>query len=187
MDMLLNRLKDSPKDKFVIIMVLIGFITVLLTYLLVFIPIEAAVPTYGILDYEFAWTPEVVQIIFSVWGVGGMIQETIAIYWDFLFIVGYVSLALGLILLVLRRSDGKVQTIGLYFTIMPFLTGILDIIENINLLIMLSNPISISAFNPFVASLSALLKFGCLFAAIAYFIIAIIIVLINRIKKKEVK
>jgi hypothetical protein len=106
---------------------------VLILYLLVFIPIEAAVPTYGILDYEFAWTPDRVQLILLAWGVEGIYLQSLAIYWDFLFIVGYVFLALGLILLVLRRSKRKVQTIGLYFTITPFLTGILDIIENINL------------------------------------------------------
>ena len=182
--MILERFKDSPKDKLVIIMAIIGFIIVLLTYLLVFIPIEAAVPTYGILDYEFAWTPDRVQLILLAWGVEGIILQSFAIYWDFLFIVGYVSLALGLILLVLRRSERKIQIIGLYFTTTPFLTGILDVIENFNLLIMLNNPISISTFNPFVASLSALLKFTFLFVAIAYFIVAIIIVLINRIKKK---
>ena len=182
--MILDRFKESPKDKFVIIIALIGLGIVLLTYLLVFIPIEAAVPTYGILDYEFAWTPDRVQLILLTWGDEGIHLQSLALYWDFLFIVGYVSLALGLILLVLRRSEGKVQTIGLYFTIAPFLTGILDIIENINLLIMLSTPISISAINPFIASLSALLKFSCLFGAIAYFIGAIIIVVINRIKKK---
>ena len=182
--MILDRFKESPKDKFVIIIALIGLGIVLLTYLLVFIPIEASVPTYGILDYEFAWTPDRVQLIFLAWGVEGINLQSLAIYWDFLFIVGYVSLALGLILLVLRRSEGKVQTIGLYFIIMPFLTGILDIIENINLLIMLNNPLSVSAFNPFIASLSALLKFSCLFLALAYFIVALIVIFINRIKRK---
>jgi len=180
----LERFKESPKEKLVIILTLVGLAIVLLLYILVFIPSEASVSTYGILDYEFAWTSDRVEIIFSAWGTDGMANQSLAIYWDFLYIVGYVSLALGLILLVLRRSEGKIQTIGLYFTLTPFMTGFFDIVENINLLIMLSTSTSISAFNPFIASLSALIKFSCLFAAIGYFIVAIIILLINRIKKK---
>jgi len=184
--LVLNRFKESPNDKFVIFITIFGLAIVLLTYILIFMPIEAAVPTYGILDYEFAWTPERVQTILLAWGVEGIIRQTSAIYWDFLYIVGYVSLALGLILLVLRRSEGKIQTLGLYFTLAPFLTGIFDIIENINLLMMFDTWImtpSISTFNPFIASLSALIKFSFLFAAIAYFIVALIIIIINRFKK----
>ncbi len=181
--MFLERFKESPKEKLVIILTIVGLAIVLLVYILVFIPIEASVSTYGILDYEFAWTSNRVQIIFSTWSIDGMDNQSLAIYWDFLYIVGYVSLALGLILLVLRRSEGKMQTLGLYFTITPFLTGIFDIIENINLLIMLGSPTSVSATNSFVASLCALIKFSVLFAAIAYFIVALIIVIITKFKK----
>lgn len=186
--MFLNRFKDSPKNKHVLIMTIIGLVTVLLVYLLIFMPIEAAVPTYGILDYEFAWTPDRVQIILLAWGVEGILRQTFAIYWDFLFIVGYVFLSLGLILLILRRSEGKVQTIGLYFTLTPFLTGIFDIIENINLLMMFDTWImspSISPINSLLASLSALIKFSFLFAALAYFIVALFVVVLNRIKKRD--
>ncbi|MFX1312247.1 MAG: hypothetical protein ACFFBV_09745 [Promethearchaeota archaeon] len=184
--MFLDKFKDSPKGKYIIIMIIIGLVIVLLTYLLIFIPTEAAVPTYGILDYEFAWTPDRVAKILLAWGPEGRFRQTLAIYWDFLFIVGYSSLALGLILLILRKSDEKVQTIGLYFTLTPFLTGIFDIIENINLLIMLDSSIIspiVSNTNSFLASFSALIKFGLLFAAITYFIVALIIIIIKRFKK----
>jgi len=184
--MFLDKFKVSPKDKYVIIMTLIGLVIVLLVYILIFIPIEAAVPTYGILDFEFAWTPERVATILSTWGTVAILKQSLAIYWDFLFIVGYSSLALGLILLILRKSEEKVQTIGLYFTLTPFLTGVFDIIENINLLIMLDGWIMsplISNINSFLASLSALIKFSFLFAAIAYFIVALIMIMNKRFKK----
>lgn len=183
--MFLDKFKESPNDKLVILITIFGLVIVILTYVLIFIPIETVVPIYGILDYEFAWTPERVEFIFSVWGADGIIRQNLAISWDFLFIVGYVSLALGLILLILRRSEGKVQTLGIYFTLTPFLTGIFDTIENINLLIMLSSTTSISIINPFIASLSALIKFTFLFTAIMYFIIAMVILVIKRLKKRE--
>jgi len=179
----LERFKESPKEKLVIILTLIGLAIILLLYILVFMPIEASVSTYGILDYEFAWTSDRVEIIFSAWGANGIAKQILSVYWDFLYIVGYVSLALGLILLVLRRSEGKMQTLGLYFTLAPFLTGIFDIIENMNLLVMLSNPTPILSINPFLASISALIKFSFLFAAIGYFIIALLIIISNKIKK----
>ena len=181
--MFLERFKESPKEKLVIILTLVGLAIVLLLYILVFMPIEASVSTYGILDYEFAWTSDRVEIIFSAWGANGIAKQILSVYWDFLYIVGYVSLALGLILLVLRRSEGKMQTLGLYFVLAPFLTGIFDIIENMNLLVMLSNPTPILSINPFLASISALIKFSFLFAAIGYFVIALLIIISNKIKK----
>ena len=181
--MFLERFKESPKDRLVIILTIVGLTIVLLLYILVFIPIEASISTYGILDYEFSWTPERAELILSVWGVVGINKQMLAIYWDFLYIVGYVSLALGLILMVLRRSESTMQTIGLYFTLTPFLTGIFDIIENINLLIMLSDPTSISIINPLTASVCALIKFSFLFAAIGYFVSALIILLVFKLRK----
>lgn len=184
--MFLNRLKDIPKDKNVIIITIIGFVIVLLIYVLIFAPIEAGVPTYGILDYEFAWTPDNVQVILLTWGVEGIFKQFLAICWDFLYIVGYVTSSLGLIILILRRAEGKIQFIGLYFIIIPFLTGILDIIENANLLIMFRTPTSVSAINSFMASICALLKFSFLFTGISYVIVALITIFIKKIKKNHV-
>ena len=181
--MFLTRFKEFPKNKYVILTTIIGLAIVVLTYILIFIPIETLVPTYGILDYEFAWTPERVETIFLVWGADGISRQTSAVYWDFLYIVGYVSLAFGLILLVLRRSEGKMYSLGLYFTITPFLTGIFDVIENINLLVMLATPTAILEINSFLASLFALIKFSVLFAAIGYFIAALIILVIKKFKQ----
>ncbi|MFX0034459.1 MAG: hypothetical protein ACFE9I_02315 [Candidatus Hermodarchaeota archaeon] len=183
--MFFERLKKSPKNRFVILIVIFGLVIVLIVYFLIFMPIEGSVPTYGILDYEFAWTQSRVENILSVWGVEGINKQSLAIYWDFIYIVGYVSLALGLIILILRISEEKIQKIGFYFTLTPFLTGLFDIIENINLLIMLSDPISISNFNPFIASLSALIKFSFLFAAIAYFLVALTIAIFKKFKQRE--
>ena len=182
--MFLNKFKEVPKDKFVILITVIGLIILLLVQVLIFMPIESSVTTYGILDYEFAWTQSRVETILSVWGTEGIDKQSLAIYWDFLYIIGYVSLAFGLIVLILRRSEEKIQMIGLYFTLTPILTGVFDIIENINLLIILGDPISISSVNAFIASLSALIKFSLLFAAIAYFIVALIMIIVNKFKGK---
>jgi hypothetical protein len=183
--MFLDRFRQFPKNKVLYLITIVGFLIVLLVEIFIFIPIEAAVPGYGILDYEFAWTSKRVESIFSVWGTSGIDNQLIAIYWDFIFIVGYVSLAFGLIGIVLRRSKGKIENIGTYITITPFLTGIFDVIENIFLISMTNNPTSVSKSLPLIASLSATVKFGFLFIAIIYFVIGLIIKLINKFKKRK--
>ncbi len=118
------------------ILTAVGFLIVFLVEIFVFIPIDSTVSTYGILDYEFAWNSSQVEKIFEVWDYEGIASQKIAIFWDFLFIIGYVSLAFSLVVLVLQKSENKIQTIGTYIVVTPFLTGIFDIIENVNLLIM---------------------------------------------------
>lgn len=181
--MFLDKFKESPKNRILYLITIAGFLIVLLVEIFVFIPIEAAVSGYGILDYEFAWTSSQVEKIFISWGDDGINNQITAIYWDFLFIVGYASLAFGLIVIALRKSEGKIQNIGTFITITPFLTGFLDIIENIFLILMAKAPTSVSDPFPLVASLSATLKFGFLFIGIIYFVIAIISIVINKIKK----
>jgi len=180
----LNKLKSTPKDKLLTLTTIIGVVIVILIYLLVFIPIEATLNGYGIIDFEFAWSSERVEAILSAWGTSGRTKQTLAIYWDFIFIIGYVSIAFGLNLLVSRRLNGKLQNLGILITLLGTTSGLFDVIENINLLLMLDTPTSVSSTNSFIASLSATIKFGFLIAAIIFFVLALIILLIAKIKKK---
>lgn len=181
--MFFDKFKEFPEKRMLWIIVLVGFLIVLLVEIFVFVPIEATVSTYGILDYEFAWTSGRAETILSVWGSEGINNQVIAIYWDFLFIIGYVSLTFGLITIAFRKSEGKIQTIGAFMTITPFLTGIFDVIENIFLILMTETPTAVSESHPLIASLSATIKFGFLFIGIIYFIVTILFILINKFKK----
>lgn len=183
--MLIEKLKEFPSQKSLYILAFFGFLLVLLVEIFVFIPIESEVPTYGILDYEFAWTSNNVFTIFSAWGANGLNLQVIAIYWDFLFIIGYVSLAFSLVVLAYRKSEGQTQSFGTYITITPFLTGIFDVIENILLLTMASNMSSVTGSSPVIASLSASIKFGLLFIGIIYFAVAFIVILIKKLSKRK--
>ena len=181
--MLLENLKEVPSKRSLYLLAIFGLLLVLLVEIFVFIPIESQVSTYGILDYEFAWTSNNVLIIFSAWGVNGLNLQIIAIYWDFLFIIGYVSLAFSLVVLAYRKSEGQIQSFGTYFTITPLLTSIFDVIENIFLLTMASNISSVTGSSPVIASLCASIKFGMLFVGIIYFTLAIIVILIKKLSK----
>ena len=183
--MFLDKFKEFPKSRILYILAVIGFVIVLFVEVFVFIPIESTISTYGILDYEFAWNANKVLSIFSTWGSNGITNQITAIYWDFLFIFGYVSLAFSLIILVFQRSNEQIQTIGKYVPITPILTGVFDIIENVFLLTMATNPSSVIDSYSILASLSASLKFGLLFVGIIYFIGALILLIIHKIQKRN--
>ncbi len=89
-----------------------------------------------------------------------------------------------MVLIPIRLSEGKLLEVGLFMSLTPLIAGVFDVIENINLLIMLGNPSSFQSFIPFVASLSAVLKFGFLLIGIIFFVITLLIMLIGRLKKK---
>jgi hypothetical protein len=180
----LNILKNTPRDKLLILTTVLGVIIVILLYLLVFIPIEETMNEYGILDFEFAWSSARAEAILFAWGPSGREKQTLAIYWDFLFIIGYASIAFSLNLLISRRLNGKLQNFGIIMTLLGTISGLFDAIENINLLIMLDTPTLVSSYNSFTASLSATIKFGFLFAAIIYFVLALVILFIKKVKKE---
>ncbi|MHA1988560.1 MAG: hypothetical protein ACW98D_18160 [Promethearchaeota archaeon] len=182
--MFIDKFKEFPKSRISYILAAVGFLIVLLVEIFVFLPIESTVSTsgYGILDYEFSWSASQVLAIFAAWGPSGVTNQITAIYWDFLFIVGYVILAFSLISLVFQRSNETIQTIGKYVPITPFVTGVFDIIENVYLLIMATTPSSIIDTNAILASLSATLKFGFLIVGIIFFIGALIHVLYKKLK-----
>lgn len=184
--MYLDKLKEIPKNLYLIIMFVGGVVLFLIINTLVFQTFSglSLFATYGILDFEFAWTVEQVELIFTAWGSAGITLQDSGVYWDFIYIIGYVSFAFGGILLVTRKVSGNFQKIGLYVSFIAIFSGIFDIIENIFLLIMLQNSSNIPAFAPPIATIMAAIKFSCLAIALLYFVIGLIITLILSIRKK---
>jgi len=183
--MKLEKLKISPKNVVVLIFTIIGFTIFLMINLLIFNPLARSVSVYGILDFEFAWTKDQILVIFSAWGAEGISLQIFGVYWDFPYIIGYSLFISGCILLVVRQLEGKLQRLGLWIFLTPFLAGIFDVIENINLLIMLTLTPNFSVICPPIATISALIKFGLLGIGIVFFFTALIFAIIKRIKKKE--
>ena len=184
--MLIDKLKEIPKNLYLIIMFVGGLAIFILLNILVF-QIFSSSPlfaTYGILDFEFAWTSQQAELIFIDWTSTGMAIQELGVYWDFFYIISYVSFAFGGILLVSRKTSGSFQKVGLYISLLAVLSGLFDVIENINLLIMLQNPTAVPSFAPLVAGIMASIKFTLLAISLIYFIIGLIIVLISMIKKE---
>jgi len=183
--LILKKLTEQPKNYILLLTAIIGFVIFLLINQLIFAPLTQTVPTYGILDFEFAWVPEQVLIIFSVWGPSGMEAQALGIYWDFLYIVGYGIFIFSCILLVSRGLDGRFQSFGLWMSLTPLISGIFDVIENINLLILINTAPTLPSFAPFIASLSACIKFGLLILGIIYFFIGLVLFITMWFKKKN--
>ena len=181
----IEKLKKSPKTGVILLITCIGVLIFLLINQLIFASLPIEVPSYGILDFEFAWTASQISIIFTAWGSDGMILHANGIYWDFLYILGYGSLIAGLILLISRKLSGKIQLIGLYLTFTPFLAGIFDCIENILLLTMLNNPSGFSPSIPLIAGIMAAIKFSILLIGIAFFLLGVFVWLATLIKSKK--
>lgn len=182
--MFLDKLIEFPRTLYVLIITIGAFILFILINQLVFASLSALVSTYNVLDFEFAWTADRIATIFTAWGTAGMEAQALGVYWDFLYIIGYGFFISGCILLVSRILSGKYQKLGLYMTITPLIAGIFDLIENINLLVMIQNPASFSAIVPFIASISAVIKFSLLILGIGFFFIALILMLISIIKNR---
>ena len=140
---------------------------------------------FGIIAYEFAWTVDKVQLIFADWTLNSAIAaQTAGIWWDFLYILGYSLFIFGCIWLVARMNSEKIQNIGLALSLTPFVAGISDAVENTFLLIMLKNPGSIQDFYPRVATIAAGIKFGLLIIGILYFLVALVLGIIHKLRKK---
>ena len=178
--MFLDKLLELPKKKALQLITLIGLIAFVVMTMLG--GVVNAAPAYTILDYEFAWTSGQVQVIFNAWGVVGKQQIAFGIYMDFLYIIAYGALIFGCLLIASRKLEGKIRTIGLYMTITPVIAGILDIVENINLLLMISDATFIASAIPFAAALCATIKFTFIFACIIFFLVQIVFIVIKKRK-----
>ena len=183
--MILENLKKYPSDLILLIAAAIGIVILLTINILIFEPLATSVYLYGILDFEFAWTKEQIITIFSTWGPQGMALQAAGVYWDFLYIFGYVVPLFTLILYLSRRLEDRIATIGFYFSLTPILAGIFDLIENINLLIMLNETPNFASFVPLIASISATIKFGFLLVGAIFFLIALVLLVIKKIKKQD--
>jgi len=183
--MILDKLKKKPSDLILLIAALIGIVILLTVNIMIFEKLAREVPGYTIIDFEFAWTKDQIDTIFLRWGPLGMTEHATGVYWDFLYIFGYVIPLFALIVYLSRRLEDRIATIGLYMSLTPIVAGIFDLIENINLLIMLNNPLDFESFVPLIASISAIIKFGFLIVGAIFFLIALVLFIIKKIKKED--
>lgn len=180
----IEKIKEVPKDSTLTLATLISFIPFFFMTLF-FIINERALRIssgYGVLDFELAWTPSMINRIFTAWGPAEMKYQAFIHYVDYLYLVCYGLFGALCILLIARKLKGKLQRIGLFFVLTPILAAIFDSVENIFLLSMLNRGADVRPYNPFLASLCATFKIAFLGAVLSFIFIAALLLLARRYK-----
>ena len=182
---MLDKLKESPSKKLLLILTigaLISFIIITLIFQLDNARVSA-LSDFNILHFEFAFTPTMALYIVTDWAAKSVTTIILnGIYLDFAYIAAYGLALMGANILIVRALSDRWWNFGIICGIAPLVAGVLDIIENINLITILNDPSGFPAFAPPVAAVCAGIKFGLLFLAIGFFLIGGIILLIRKIR-----
>ena len=181
---MLEKLKDAFSDKTLKILTWAAFIVfIVLTVIFQFQNFDLTNATgYGIIEFEFVFNETTANTILAAWGSSWIPLVLLGTYIDFGYIIAYGLLIMGLAILIVRKLEDKFQTFGMVIALTGFIAGIFDVIENINLIMMLNNPAGYPGFAPLLASVCATIKFGFLFLAIGFALVATIIILMRKRK-----
>jgi hypothetical protein len=126
---------------------------------------------YGIVGYEFAWTPGRALEMFRAWGEAGRQVARESLWIDFGFMPAYALLGAGLTLSAARGAQsGWAQRLGMWAARLPFGAWALDAVENVALLRALGSPEQPPAAPLAVAGAAATVKFGLLAVCAVYMV-----------------
>lgn len=179
----INKMRNFPRDKTLYIATMISLIFTAIIFLLMR-PVEAELKSltpYGVMELEFAWTMAQIDKILAAWGSSLILKELGVTFLDFGFLVFYSITLAGVTLILTRKFFHEtLYNWGYRIALVPFLAAIFDVIENINLIFMLTSPSSFPTFAPLVASVCATIKFGLLFGTVIFWLVGCIYTLLKR-------
>ncbi|MHA1969957.1 MAG: hypothetical protein ACW964_19455, partial [Candidatus Hodarchaeales archaeon] len=182
----IKKLETTPSHK--VLIVLTGVSTVLTIIIFMMMrPVEAALKAaspYGVMELEFAWTVDKMNLILTTWEQADssfISQEIFVTLLDYGFLIAYSTLFACITLLISRKLlYDRIQLAGYYLTFASFIAALFDGLENLNLIMMLSSPSNFPNFSPFLASTFALFKFSLLILIICFWIVCTVWVIIKR-------
>ncbi len=183
-----KRIKQVPRDSTVVLAAIVSFIPfIFLTLFFVFNERALrASSQYGVLGFELAWTPKMIDKIFTAWGPANIQHQIYVHHVDNLYLLVYGLFALLCILLLARRLEGRLQQVGFFFVLAPVLAAVFDAMENVFLLSMLTRGAPGGWSDPVLASLCATFKIAFLGASIAFIFIAGVRLLARRYLAREI-
>lgn len=179
--MILQKLKEKPSSKRAKLLIIIGFV-------MCFIVIPIMQYFSGISGYpanlfasQLSFNGELLKSYYSVTNIS-LYRVTVSL--DYIFMLGYGIILFSSSTLIARKySSVGVQNIGFLIAVFGIIAAVCDGIENIFILLMLTNPLTFPNIWAISHSIFALIKWILLFIAITWIIIAGII---SLIKKKKV-
>ncbi|MHA1541820.1 MAG: hypothetical protein ACTSQH_02455 [Candidatus Hodarchaeales archaeon] len=179
----INNLSVFPRDKALYITTIISLIFTTVIFLLMR-PVEAELKSltpYGVMELEFAWTVTQIDSILTAWGNSLISKEIGVTLLDFGFLVFYSTTMAGVTIILTRKIfQETLNTWGYTIAMVPFLAAIFDVIENVNLLLMLTSPSSFPTFSPFLASICAMIKFSLLGLTAIFWLVGCVHTLLKR-------
>ncbi len=165
----MQRLSQFPDQKNLTLLTLLALsLTVgLVFYLQV---VDQKLAPYGIVAFEFAWTPARARAMFAVWGDPGRLAAHLSLVVDFAFMPAYAFLFAGLSLIAARAARGGWQRLGFWLMAAPFAAWLFDSLENVALLYTLNAANGLPGLPLVLAGVSATLKFSLLVICLLYMV-----------------
>jgi hypothetical protein len=174
--------------KYLIVIILVSFVTTLgLMYSMSSLN-KALVSSelhYDIIDFELAFTEEKAETILETWGPDLEREALKSLYIDFAYLVSY-ALFLSSLTLLIARGNTHLQKTGVIIARMPWVAAVLDAMENICLIHVITS--SVSGTSVFCAGVCAVIKFGLIGIVITFIIVSggyVLIKGVNKAKKSD--
>lgn len=139
-------------------------------------PLRTSVAPSGIISFEFAGTLANAQAMVQSWGALGQVYAGLNLGFDFVFIITYVA-AIGLGCVIVARG-GFLPLVGIVLAWAMIVAGLLDCIENYNLIQILLETGQES--NAVIALWCAIPKFAIVGLGLVYFFIGGAINVVKR-------
>ncbi len=188
--MKLETLLEKPNNRNLGIIFLSNVI-LFFVFIAIFLPLLAEFPQgAGLYDMKRAWTKENMDKVVNIWkkyDLDYYVDLMLLVhFYDGFFMVIYGTAVFTGLLLSARSFSAykKLQRFYLRLSITSWLATILDVVEQINILIMLSNPTHINGLNVFGASLATTLCVCVLYPCAAIGVIGLIAAFLLHVKYK---
>jgi hypothetical protein len=185
----LGRLKEKPEDKSLVVILLIGLLGLIISYVL-FAPLFAVLAPsgYSIVDQQTVFTYEANERILAAWkGIEGGIEASLmSAYVDlFPFMPAYAAVGFAWGALVARRFVGKTWTVGILCSLCIFPAWLADVIETgIQAIISLNVDSYAPSLVP-VMSTAALVKDAFFYATVVWCLIGTLVLIIARVRGRR--
>ena len=140
-------------------------------------------PNNGIVAFELACSADSAQKIIDGWGPELSILAGRSIKIDFIFIPAYVLLFFSITMLFTFLVAPSLARIMRAIALIPIVSGLCDVTENIFLLLILKTSHAIPAHYPLVASTCATIKFSILGLVVLSWIVMLAAWLVGKVRK----
>ena len=184
-------LLEKPKDKFLLWIFLLSFISTIIFVAFIFPPLLAQFPPRaGLMEMKAAWNKKNMDKIIHIWKKDSLSYYVklmmIVHIVDFVFMAVYGMAIFSGLLIVARRLgySEKLQRFYLTLSVISWISVLFDVLEGIFIFIILFDPSHITDFTAFGVSLSTTLCIIILYSCVFLWIIGLFIILIHYLKNR---